>query len=168
MATISKTNGKIVSKIKYKGEIYDAGGGGSEGDVNPLQHIIDNHKGDGQPSGEDLFYEYWGSSLDNVIPYCDFSQITSAKQMFYDCKNLTSVPYLNTSSCTDMYRMFFNNEKILTLDVSSFDTSNVTNMSDMFLWCKATTGYARSQKDADRFNASSNKPAGLTFVVKSQ
>ena len=30
MATISKTNGKIVSKIKYKGEIYDTGGGGEE------------------------------------------------------------------------------------------------------------------------------------------
>ena len=106
MATISNVNGKKITKIKFEDEIYDVGGGGSEGEVNPLQYIIDNHKGDGQPSGEDLFYEYQGSSLDNVIPYCDFSQITSAKQMFYDCKNLTSIPLFNTSSCTDMKFMF--------------------------------------------------------------
>ena len=82
MATISNVNGKKITKIKYKGEIFDTGGSG----VNPLQHIIDNHKGDGKPSGEDLFYEYWGSSLDDAINSCDFSGITSAKQMFYDCK----------------------------------------------------------------------------------
>ena len=40
-------------------------------------------------------------------------------------------------------------------------------MSWMFYGSKATTGYARTQEDADRFNASSNKPSGLTFVVKS-
>lgn len=31
---------------------------------------------------------------------------------------------------------------------------------------QATTGYARTQADADRFNASPGKPAGLNFVVK--
>jgi len=41
-------------------------------------------------------------------------------------------------------------------------------MNFMFESSKATIGYARSQEDAARFNASSNKPSGLTFVVKSQ
>ena len=36
----------------------------------------------------------------------------------------------------------------------------------MFQAPKATTGYARTQADANKFNASSNKPAGLNFVVK--
>ena len=99
----------------------------------------------------------------------DTSKVTDMHGMFYNSAATSlDLSSFDTSKVTDMHRMFFNNEKILTLDVSSFDTSNVTNMSDMFLWCKATTGYARSQKDADRFNASSNKPAGLTFVVKSQ
>jgi hypothetical protein len=39
-------------------------------------------------------------------------------------------------------------------------------MSYMFENSKATTGYARTQADADKFNASTNKPAGLNFVVK--
>lgn len=137
MATISKTNGKIVSKIKYKGEIFDVGGGGSEGDFNPLQYIIDNHKGDGQPSAEDLFYEYWGSSLDDVINSCDFSRITSAKQMFYDCKNLTSIPYFNTSNVTDMFWMFSKCVKLTT--IPQLDTSNVTSMNGMFRHCEVLT-----------------------------
>ena len=132
MATISNVNGKKITKIKYKGEIYDTGGG-----VNPLQHIIDNHKGDGQPSGEDLFFEYWGSSLDDAINSCDFSGITSAKQMFYDCKNLTSIPYFNTSNCTDMYGMF---KKCLSLTtIPQLNTSKVTNMSSMFSNCSSLT-----------------------------
>ena len=129
MATISNVNGKKITKIKYKGEIFDTGGSG----VNPLQYIIDNHKGDNQPSGEDLFFEYWGSSLDDVINSCDFSGITSAKQMFYDCKNLTSVPYLNTSNVTNMEKMFYNCKNLTT--IPQLDTSKVTTMGNMFSSC---------------------------------
>ena len=51
-----------------------------------------------------------------------------------------------------------------TIDLSSFNTSNVTNMNTMFSACSARTGYARTQEDADRFNNSSNKPSSLVFV----
>ena len=60
----------------------------------------------------------------------------------------------------------FRNSKATSLDLSSFDTSNVTDMTNMFRYASATIGYARTQADADRFNASSNKPSGLVFVVK--
>ena len=52
------------------------------------------------------------------------------------------------------------------LDLSSFNMSNVTNTKAMFSHAKATTGYARTQADADKFNSSSNKPSTLTFKVK--
>ena len=39
-------------------------------------------------------------------------------------------------------------------------------MDAMFGNSKATTGYARTQNDADKFNNSSGKSSGLTFVVK--
>jgi hypothetical protein len=39
-------------------------------------------------------------------------------------------------------------------------------MKDMFMASSVNTGYAKTQADADRFNASSNKPSGLTFTVK--
>jgi surface protein len=60
----------------------------------------------------------------------------------------------------------FYNSRATTLDLSSFDTSSVTNMNSMFRDSRATTGYARTQADADRFNNSSNKPSALVFVVK--
>lgn len=60
----------------------------------------------------------------------------------------------------------FTYSQATSLDLSSFDTSSVTNMMTMFYLSQATTGYARTQADADKFNSSSNKPAGLVFVVK--
>jgi len=50
--------------------------------------------------------------------------------------------------------------------LGSFDTHNVTDMSGMFSYSNATTGYARTGADADKFNASSEKPDTLTFIVK--
>ena len=61
--------------------------------------------------------------------------------------------------------MFYNSQAT-SLNLSSFDTSKVTTMSYMFRHSQATTGYARTQADANRFNASSDKPEGLNFVVK--
>lgn len=72
----------------------------------------------------------------------------------------------NTSNVTNMYTMFYRN-RVTNLDLSSFDTSNITTMSYMFYESVATTGYARTQADADKFNASRWKPSKLKFVVKS-
>ena len=92
--------------------------------------------------------------------------IVSMKNMF-SSSNATSLDLssFDTSKVTDMSYMFCSS-KATSLDLSSFDTSNVTNMSDMFSYSKATTGYARTEKDATKFNSSSSKPSGLTFVVK--
>lgn len=55
-----------------------------------------------------------------------------------------------------------------TLDLSSFDTSNVTDMSGMFEEVAATTGYAKTQADADKFNNAEVTliPDTLIFQVK--
>ena len=71
----------------------------------------------------------------------------------------------NTSNVTNMSEMFAGTD-VTMLDLSSFDTSKVTDMGSMFSSSKATTGYARTQADADKFNNSSYKPSGLTFVIK--
>ena len=51
----------------------------------------------------------------------------------------------------------FQSSRATRLDLSSFDTSNVTNMNNMFQSSQATTGYARTQADANNFNASQGK-----------
>lgn len=77
--------------------------------------------------------------------------------------NLSS---FNVSKVTQMSTMFMNS-KATTLDLSSFDMSNLSGeaISQMFRGCSATIGYARTQADADKFNATVLKPAGLTFYL---
>ncbi len=96
----------------------------------------------------------------------DTSYITFFGSMFahleLDSLDLSS---FDTSHATDMMFMF-SNTKINKLDLSSFDMSSVTRTDKMFEDSIINTGYARTQADADKLNASSDKPTGLTFVVK--
>ena len=46
---------------------------------------------------------------------------------------------MDTSNVTSMYRMFYNCNKLTSLDVSNWDTSNVTSMSSMFENCNSLT-----------------------------
>ena len=63
------------------------------------------------------------------------SNVSNMRQMFDHCLLLNSINFsnlFNTNNVTDMCEMFHQCKSIVSLDVSSFDTSNVTNMSRMF------------------------------------
>ena len=65
--------------------------------------------------------------------------------MFYDCNKLTTlnVSNWNTSKVTEMNHMFSGCNALTTLDVSNWDTSKVTDMKNMFYYCsnlKTITG----------------------------
>ena len=57
--------------------------------------------------------------------------------MFNDCESLTSLDLssFNTSLVTNMSSMFFGCASLTSLDLSSFNTSLVTNMGSMFYGC---------------------------------
>ena len=139
-----------------------------------------------------MFYSSQATSLD--LSSFDTSSVTDMRYMFYSSQAISlDLSSFDTSSVTDMNNMF-RHSQATSLDLSSFDTSSVTNMSymfyssqatsldlssfdtssvnsmnnmnNMFRHSQATTGYARTQTDADKFNSSSAKPAGLVFVVK--
>ena len=95
------------------------------------------------------------------------SNVTNMSYMFFTSE-VTSLDLssFDTSNVTDMSYMFYNSQASI-LDLSSFDTTNVTNMNEMFTNAESTTGYGKTQADCDKFNSSSNKPAGLVFTVKS-
>ena len=115
----------------------------------------------------DFMFEYSAATEIKGLENFDTSNVTNMRYMFSNSRATSlDLSSFDTSNVTNMSFMF-SDSKVTSLDLSSFDTSNVTDMSQMFSYSKATTGYARSQEDADRFNASSEKPAGLTFVVKS-
>ena len=61
--------------------------------------------------------------------------------MFYGCNNLTNVDVsgFDTSQVTDIRGMFYGCSSLTSLDVSSFDTSQVTDMEYMFFGCSGLT-----------------------------
>ena len=64
---------------------------------------------------------------------------TSLAQFFAGCSTLetiTDLEYLNTANVTNMYRMFYECNKLSSLDLSNFNTANVTNMEEMFYSCQ--------------------------------
>jgi len=66
-----------------------------------------------------------------------FSGNTNFGNMFTDCWELQSAPYIDTSSATAFQSMFSNNYKLR--EIPSYDTSNVINFSSMFYYCKSLT-----------------------------
>ena len=75
--------------------------------------------------------------------YTDFSPVrgiplnADSSRMFKDCTSLTIIDLsgFDTRNVTDMNNMFYNCNGLQQLDVSGFDTRNVTDMSLMFLYC---------------------------------
>src|SRR5690625_449593 len=93
------------------------------------------------------------------------SKVTDMMHMFLDSEAITlDVSSFDTSNVVNMGRMFQRSEATL-LDLSSFDTSNVMVMCSMFFRSKATTGYARTQADADNFNKTNLITKSLIFRI---
>ena len=87
-----------------------------------------------------VYYPILSDILGNVTFIgCDTTDLTTFSRMFYDCDKLTSldVSSLDTSKATDMKYMFDYCSSLQTLDVSNFDTSKVTDMYAMFGDCKS-------------------------------
>ena len=68
---------------------------------------------------------------------------TSTAKWFYYMSNLQTITgmteYLNTSQVTNMSNMFYHCSGLTILDVSHFNTANVTDMSGMFYECTGLT-----------------------------
>ena len=84
----------------------------------------------------------------------DTAKVTNMAKMFANGQNLASINFgtkdatkFNTSNVTDMSDMFNTSEKLTDIDLSTFNTAKVTNMADMFFSCKALTGLDLSPLD---------------------
>ena len=65
-------------------------------------------------------------------------------------KSIQGLENLDTSQVTDMSEMFYNCENLTSLDLSHFDTSQVTDMSDMFWYCESLTNLDLSHFDTSQ------------------
>lgn len=113
-----------------------------------------------------MLYESKATTL-NLSSF-NTSKVTNMGGMFNMSQvNSLDLSNFDTSSVTNMSYMF-KDSKVKTLDLSSFDTSKVTDTNAMFMGVETTTGYARTQEDADKFNSSTYEPPTLKFIVKPQ
>ena len=78
--------------------------------------------------------------LDEVLTTGKY-KVVNMKNMFEYCQSLITldVSNWNTSNVTSMSNMFTNCDKLTSLDLSNWDTSNVTSMSYMFYGCNSFT-----------------------------
>lgn len=87
-----------------------------------------------------VYVSFMGCSNLKVIEGLEnINTIDTKKISFLGCKSLTSLNLsnFNTSKITDMSEMFRGCNSLESLDLSSFETSNVTNMVCMFAYCSS-------------------------------
>ena len=73
------------------------------------------------------------STFTEVPEWADFDGITNMSNMFRECRNLKTIPLIDTSNITDMYCMFYYCSNLQTIPL--LNTSRVTNMDSMFYYC---------------------------------
>ncbi len=109
-------------------------------------------------------FDYTGCSSPvftlNLGDKFDTSNVTNMYYMFYHIGEKNSNFTLdlgdkfNTSKVTNMQKMFYYSEKLKTIYVdSSFDTSSVTNSTDMFKGCTSLVGGANTAYDENHVDA---------------
>ena len=77
----------------------------------------------------------------------------------FKVESITGMQYLNTSEVTNMGDMFSGCNALTCIDLSNFNTANVTNMWDMFLGCLGLTSI-----DLSSFNTANVENMGSMFI----
>ena len=74
-----------------------------------------------------------------IIQYSFKKYLTKINHIFYECKSLSNLDLsnFNTQNVTNMRSMFYECKSLSNLDLSNFNTQNVTDMSNMFSFCKS-------------------------------
>ena len=78
---------------------------------------------------------------------------TSTEVWFYSLESLTNIKgfeHLNTSQVTDMSGMFLGCSSLTEIDLSHFDTSQVTNVNGMFMECSSLTALDLASFDTSK------------------
>ena len=82
---------------------------------------------------------YYFNEIDNFIELIWDNNINNCINIFRQCEDITEIDLSNfdTSEVTDMSSMFYGCSSLKSLELSSFDTSNVANMWGMFYNCSS-------------------------------
>ena len=110
-----------------------------------------------------------GDSVKNVVVKADINFIGTINypiDSFIPSSTIeASFKGSNTSNVTNMAQMFQNCSSLTSLDVSSFDTSNVTNMGMMFDGCSSLTSLDLSNFNTSKVTRMSTMFNGCTSLT---
>ena len=81
-----------------------------------------------------LFYNYKGTSVNDLISYNDTENVRKMNHMFQDSAYLETIPQLNTINVTNMRNIFANCYSLTS--IPQIDTSSVLYMNSMFSYCE--------------------------------
>ena len=102
------------------------------------------------------------------VDYLHTKNLTDMSWMFHGCYNLESINFVgNASKVTSLYYTFSSCSKLTSLDLNSWDTSCVSNMSRVFSNCQALNSLGISQWNTSVVNDMSdmfNYCIGLTSL----
>ena len=100
-----------------------------------------------------------------IIKYTFKNNINKTDYMFSDCESLTyiNLSNFNTQNVTNMSSMFCGCKSLININLSNFNTQNVTNMCSMFSDCESLTNI-----DLSNFNTQNvTIMAGMFSLCKS-
>lgn len=84
-------------------------------------------------------------------------------------KTIQNLNFLDTSYVTNMFGMFYGDENLTSLDLSNFNTSNVTNMgrmfSGMFIGCTSLTNLDLSHFDTSKVKNMAGMFSGCKYLT---
>ena len=96
------------------------------------------------------------------IEYSFKNNLSKTCYMFSNSNSLTNLNLsnFNTQNVTNMSYMFYECESLINLDLSNFNTENVTNMNGMFCGCKSLTNLNLSN-----FNTENVTICGVCLLI---
>ena len=126
--------------------------------VNPNQTVrfVVNGNTSGVTSNDENYFElYSDGPINSFKPYFA-EEDGSEPEIDGSLLRTIDVTNLDTSQVTNMSEMFIGCENLTTLDVSHFDTSKVTDMNYMFGECNGLTSLDLSHFDTSKVTNMSN------------
>ena len=104
------------------------------GGGNTLKTLLDATK-----STYNLFYQYRGISVNDLISYNDTENVTNMSSMFMSCLYLIKTPQINTISAKSMSQMFMSCSRLKTIDISHMNITSTSNSSSFAAYCYSLT-----------------------------
>ena len=111
---------------------YEGGSGEST-----LKTLLDSTK-----TTYNLFNNYTGDNLNELMSYSDTENVTNFNYMYYYCKNATSFPLIDTSNGTNFNYMYGYCSSATSFPL--INTSSGTNFNNMYYECSSATSFPAS------------------------